>query len=344
MLEAPEGKVGPPDRREGEVAPADVALRPLCGDTRAVREREAEAGLEVLRRPLAQLDLTQRRPFTAGMAYEVGTQTLAKGQQSPEDVLNGINKLISRQPEGQMIFGSLRPLLLLDLRDDPYRPRSGFLAQVSGDFLRSFTGSEARTSNGVTVVHVNLLKVQALLATYVPLPGLSSIVLSARGGRVFQLDDRSSTTRDRRFYLGGASTLRGFHEEALQPQDLIDQFHLQVQSCAATLSNVACTQEAQLLAAGATSDGGDQFIAFSAELRVPFTQSFEAALFWDAGNLWRTPPYQFLRHIILRHAVGFGLRWLTPIGRMAIDIGFNLAPDALLGEPQFGPYFSIDPI
>ncbi len=80
------------------------------------------------------------------------------------------------------------------------------------------------------------------------------------------------------------------------------------------------------------------------ELRVPFTQSFEAALFWDAGNLWRTPPYQFLRHIILRHAVGFGVRWLTPIGRMAIDIGFNLAPDALLGEPQFGPYFSIDPI
>jgi outer membrane translocation and assembly module TamA len=39
-----------------------------------------------------------------------------------------------------------------------------------------------------------------------------------------------------------------------------------------------------------------------------------------------------------------GLRWLTPIGRMAIDIGMNLTPDQILGEPRFGPYFSIDPL
>jgi len=26
---------------------------------------------------------------------------------------------------------------------------------------------------------------------------------------------------------------------------------------------------------------------------------------------------------------------------MAIDIGINTAPDELLGEPRFGPYFSI---
>jgi outer membrane translocation and assembly module TamA len=49
-------------------------------------------------------------------------------------------------------------------------------------------------------------------------------------------------------------------------------------------------------------------------------------------------------NLVLRHAVGTGLRWVTPIGRMAIDIGVNLAPDTLLGEPQWGPYFSIDPL
>ncbi|HUJ26801.1 MAG TPA: POTRA domain-containing protein [Myxococcales bacterium] len=289
-------------------------------------------------------DLTRRRPFTAGIAYEVGTQTLALGQRSPEDVIGGIDQRIFRLPPGQMIFGSLRPTMLVDLRDDPARPRSGFLAQFSGDFLRSFTGDETHTQNGTAVVHVNLFRFQGLLAAYVPLPFLSSIVLSARGGRVWQLDSDSHTPGDRRFYLGGASTLRGFHEEALQPQDLINSLHDQVRACEQTLSGVACTQQAQLLAAGATSDGGDQFVSFSAELRVPVTQSFEAAAFWDAGNLWLQPPYQFLQHITLRHAVGAGLRWLTPIGRMAIDIGVNLAPDALLGEPQFGPYFSIDPI
>jgi len=194
------------------------------------------------------------------------------------------------------------------------------------------------------------LRAQGLAATYLPLPALASIVLSVRGGRIFQLDEFSKTPGDRRFYLGGATTLRGFHEDGLQPQDLINQLHAQVRACEGTLTDVACSAQTQLLAAGGTSDGGDQFISFSAELRVPVTQSFELALFWDAGNLWRSPVNIFgsdpsgQRYFVLRHAAGGGLRWLTPIGRVALDIGVNLAPDSVLGEPQYGPYFSIEPI
>lgn len=286
------------------------------------------------------LELTQRRPFFAGLAYEVGYQKLdVLGQRSIEDVLANVDQKIFRLPPGYMYFGSLRPTATLDLRDDPARPRSGLLAQVGGDFLRSFTGAETRAGS----VHVNLVKVQGLVAGYVPLPFLSSVVLSARAGRNFQLDDGSHTPGDRRFYLGGATTLRGFHEEQVQPQDLIDELHRQIRACSATLTDVGCAPTAQLVAAGATSDGGDQFVALSGELRVPFTQSFELAMFYDAGNLWRTPT-SMLHHLVLRDAVGAGLRWLTPIGRMAIDIGVNLAPDVVLGEPQWGPYFSIDPM
>ena len=290
------------------------------------------------------MDLTQRRPFTAGFAYEFGFQILDKQVQTLADAQALVDQRIARLPPGQMLFGSLRPYVILDERDDPGRPRSGFLLQASGDYERSFTGTRAVTDTGVQVVHVNLAKVQGLVAGYVPLPALSSIVLSARGGRIYQLDDLSRTPGDRRFYLGGATTLRGFREEALQPQDIINTLHDQVRACQTTLSGVACTPQTQLLSTGTTSDGGDLFVAVSAELRVPFTQSFEAAVFWDAGNLWVQAPYQFLKNLTLRHAVGAGLRWLTPIGRMAIDIGVNLAPDSLLGEPQFGPYFSIDPI
>ena len=289
----------------------------------------------------AGLDLTRRQPITAGVVYEVGYQELTVGVRSIEDVLAGIDQRIFRLPPGKMVFGSLRPTVLLDLRDDPARPRSGLLMQVSGDYLRSFRGSDTAEAGRI---HVNLLKVQGLAAAYAPLPALSSIVLSARAGRVYQLDDTSRTPGDRRFYLGGATSLRGFHEDAVQPQDLVDQLRTQVRACEATLSDLACTPQAQLLAAGGTSDGGDVFLAFSAELRIPFTQSFETALFWDAGNLWRSPPYRFLQTMVLRHAVGGGLRWLTPIGRMAIDIGVNIEPDQLLGEPRLGPYFSIGSI
>jgi outer membrane protein assembly factor BamA len=291
------------------------------------------------------VDLNRRRPFYAGLAYEVGYQLLS-GQPTVADVLAGIDKKISRLPQGEMIFGSVRPVMGIDLRDDLARPRSGFLFQLSGDFLRSYTGSETKTAEGITKVHVNLIKLQGLIAAYLPLPYLSSIVFSARGGRIYQLDDRSLTPGDRSFYLGGATSLRGFREEAVQPQDQIDRLHRLVTGCTQTLSDVACSNEALLLEAGAISAGGNEFIALSAELRVPVAQSVEMAFFYDAGNLWASAQttYDLIHHLVLRDAVGVGLRWLTPIGRMAIDLGMNLTPDQLLGEPRFGPYFSIDPL
>jgi outer membrane protein insertion porin family len=129
----------------------------------------------------------------------------------------------------------------------------------------------------------------------------------------------------------------------VQPQDLVNQLHNEVKGCEFTLTNSACSVEAQLLAAGATSAGGDAFVAFTIELRVPIARNFELAGFLDAGNLWQDPT-KVASQFLLRTAVGGGLRWLTPIGRMAIDIGVNLNPDSTLGEPQFGPYFSIDPL
>jgi outer membrane protein insertion porin family len=287
--------------------------------------------------------LTQRRPFTASLAYEFGFQEFSSGQLSVEQVLAGIDPRIGRLPPGQMTFGSLRPQVMVDLRDDPARPRAGFLVEFDGDFLHSFSGTASDNSDGVTHLHVNLFRAEGQLAFYLPLPLLSSIVFSARGGRVFQLDSASQTPGDRRFYLGGATSLRGFHEDQVQPQDLVNQLHNEVNACAFTISNSACSVEAQLLSAGATSAGGDEFVAFTVELRVPIARTFEVAAFYDGGNLWADPT-AIARNFVLRSAVGGGLRWLTPIGRMAIDIGVNLQPDALLGEPQFGPYFSIDPL
>ncbi|MFL5435548.1 MAG: POTRA domain-containing protein [Myxococcales bacterium] len=282
----------------------------------------------------ASVDTARRRPFSAGLVYELGYQVFAKGDQTTEDAIAGIDKGLRRLPEGEMIFGSLRPTVSLDLRDDPARPRSGFFAQLSGDYLRAFAISD---------IPADLIKIQGLVAGYLPLPGLSSLVLSARAGRITQLTSKSTTPGDRRFYLGGATSLRGFHEDAVQPQDLVDQLHREVANCQSFLSAVACSQEAVLLQAGAVSSGGDQFLSIGAELRVPLAQSLELALFYDAGNLWSVPR-SFFSDLVLRDAIGFGLRWLTPIGRLAIDIGINLNPDQLFGEPKLGPYFSIDPL
>src|SRR5207253_5281578 len=90
------------------------------------------------------VDLTRRAPFTAGVAYEVGYQELTVGARSVEDVLAGIDQRIFRLPPGRMLFGSLRPIGILDLRDDPVRPRSGLLVQLWADYMRTFAGSETQ--------------------------------------------------------------------------------------------------------------------------------------------------------------------------------------------------------
>jgi outer membrane translocation and assembly module TamA len=91
-------------------------------------------------------------------------------------------------------------------------------------------------------------------------------------------------------------------------------------------------------------------IGFGVELRVPVSSSLEVAFFWDGGNLWSDPAtlLQNTTRIagveipVMRNALGVGLRYLTPIGRIAVDLGFNLSPDTDLGDPRAYPYFAID--
>jgi outer membrane protein assembly factor BamA len=86
--------------------------------------------------------------------------------------------------------------------------------------------------------------------------------------------------------------------------------------------------------------GGNAYINIKAELRTPLVPgTVEGALFVDAGNLWLDPanfdPFE------LRPAAGFGLRFVTPIGPVAFDFGFNLDPDEDRREPLWNLHFNI---
>ena len=200
------------------------------------------------------LELAKNRPIAAGVQYEVGYRSFSPFA-TVADYVADVDPRIFRQPAGDMLFGSLRPTVTLDFRDDPARPRAGIFAQVSADYLRSFEAS---------ALLVRLVKLQAQVAGYVPLPLLSSLVLSARSGRIYQLDPNSHTPGDRSFYLGGATTLRGFHEDAVQPQDVVEELHRTVRDCQGVLSGgfgPTCTPQARVAQAGGASSGGDQFVS-----------------------------------------------------------------------------------
>jgi outer membrane protein assembly factor BamA len=185
------------------------------------------------------------------------------------------------------------------------------------------------------------VKVSTTLSGYLPVGRGSVVALSVRGGRVFPLDDRSQTIIPRRFFLGGASTMRGFGEEELIPNDVRVDLADEARHCATSLSRVGCTPRGDRIASGErpVSEGGEAYLLAKTEFRIPVRGSLEAGLFADVGNLWLDPIAY--RLVDLRANVGFGIRFVTPIGPAALDLAFNVSPDGRINERLFAPHFTI---
>jgi len=119
----------------------------------------------------------------------------------------------------------------------------------------------------------------------------------------------------RRYWLGGATSLRGWGRFDVAP-----------------LFN-------------GVPIGGHTMIESSAEMRVPVWRNLSAVVFADAGNVWNN-AWDFNLND-LRYDVGPGLRYLTPIGPIRLDFGYQLKriPGLLIdGKPEthrFRFHFSI---
>jgi outer membrane protein insertion porin family len=152
---------------------------------------------------------------------------------------------------------------------------------------------------------------------YRSLPGRAVIAVRARGGSVDPIDgDIANVPFYKRYFLGGATNLRGWGRFDVSPLSAIGQ-----------------------------PIGGHTFTNFSTELRVPIWKSLGAVLFLDGGNVWSNPWDFDLND--LRYDIGPGLRYDTPIGPIRADIGFQLTPieglrvNGELEPRQFRFHFSI---
>ena len=101
--------------------------------------------------------------------------------------------------------------------------------------------------------------------------------------------------RNVRFFAGGPGSVRGFRLNRLGPLDSDDD-----------------------------PVGGNSLIEGSTELRFPIAGQLWGALFLDFGNVY-TEPFTY-RLDDLRYAVGPGIRYMTPIGPIRLDVGFVIDP------------------
>jgi len=135
-------------------------------------------------------------------------------------------------------------------------------------------------------------------------PLIGDFVLRLRGsvGMVEAYNDDEVPLVEK-FYIGGIRTLRGFEYGWAGP---IDE-----------------NQEPL---------GALKFITFSTEVIYPLSKAIglKAHVFYDAGK--GVDDWEDITPI--RHAVGFGFRWYSPVGPINIDWGYNLDLDEERGEKQ----------
>jgi outer membrane protein insertion porin family/translocation and assembly module TamA len=150
---------------------------------------------------------------------------------------------------------------------------------------------------------------------YIALGRQTVIALRARGGSIDPWGDlESNIPFFKRYFLGGATSLRGWGRYEVAPQS----------------------------GSGLPIGGHTQFES-SAEFRTPVWGNLSAVAFVDAGNAW-TGAWQFGG---LKYDAGPGLRYNTPIGPIRVDLGFQLNPYPNLlvnGKPEarhFRVHFSI---
>jgi outer membrane protein insertion porin family len=218
--------------------------------------------------------------------------------------------VLSSDDEGVLTTVALGPFLIYDGRDNVFNPRSGVIDSMRWRYALP----------GVSTVH--FLKVNLQHTQLVSLFENVLFLYSARVGWARALDggDRQVPIRER-FFLGGRTTVRGFSENTISPE-------------------------------GEDGDetGGDLAINLNVELQVPLIYGFGAAFFVDGGGVYLQNCDRDCREEKnlsdaafsidnFRRAAGFGLRYNTPVGPIALDYGIKL--DRKAGE-SFGEFhFSI---
>ena len=194
-------------------------------------------------------------------------------------------------------ISSLSPGLLIDRRDDPIDPSDGWSTNLtlqyafpvlgaSADFVKLFGQQTYHRSFGRFGVLAASLRLGAIEPTGEEIQ--DSLVPAELPSSKIPVSER--------FFAGGRSTHRAYDRDQLgvPGETILD----------------------------GTEIGGNGLALVNVELRVPIAGPFGATAFYDAGNVWA--DWRDLDYADVKHGAGVGVRYLTPIGPVRVEIGWKL--------------------
>ena len=143
---------------------------------------------------------------------------------------------------------------------------------------------------------------------YWPFGDTDRFVLAGRAAAsILTVDDLTKVAADRRLYSGGAGSVRGYAYQNIGPRN-----------------------------AAGTIVGGRSSVLFSGELRYRLTDTIGLVAFVDAGSAYASV---LPRLDGLKVGVGAGLRYLTPVGPIRLDVALPLQRGK--GDPSIGVYVGL---
>jgi outer membrane protein assembly complex protein YaeT len=200
-------------------------------------------------------------------------------------------------------IGSLN--LIQDRRDDPLDPHKGIYNTLDLGLAEHFLGSQR-----------NFMRFLARNATYHQITKRFVLARSTEFGDM-KAFNYNGTPLDaiplpERFFGGGDSSHRGFNEYQAGPRDLETGFPL----------------------------GGTALFFNQTELRFPLIgDTIGGVLYHDMGNIYssldnlsfRVKQRDLQDFDYMVHAVGFGVRYKTPVGPVRVDLGYSINPPYYFG-------------
>ncbi|HYK16464.1 MAG TPA: BamA/TamA family outer membrane protein [Bryobacteraceae bacterium] len=216
-------------------------------------------------------------------------------------------------------LGMLSGNIVHDRRDNPADPHRGMYISADVGLAGRFFGSQ-RSFGRILLRN----------ATYYRLTKNLVLARQTQLGAIFPfsapagISAQESVPLPERFFGGGADSLRAFPFNQAGPRD----------------TGAPLTPGGPASAPTGFPLGGNALLFNNVELRFPFIgENIHGVLFHDVGNV-----YSSLGNLSLRfkqrnlqnfdyavHAVGFGVRYKTPVGPIRLDLAYSINPPSFVG-------------
>ncbi len=191
-----------------------------------------------------------------------------------------------------------------DKRNNYLDPTKGVLLSTSVEYAGLFAGN------------TEFIKYNATAKSWIPFWKDTYFAAKAYYGLLHLIDAGDDLVVEERFFLGGPNTLRGFRYRRVGPRRPTET-------------------------GGYVIIGGVQQVLASLDFVVPLSKTvgLKAVAFFDIGNAFDENEFS-LNPSNLRKDAGFGLRWISPLGPMKLDIGFPIG-DRLPDEQKYEVQFTV---